>query len=90
MERDGETPKPLRERPRVPGYLTFEWRAFHVLLSDRAPGIHGAIPFSSLDRYAARFGLDDPEAFERFHALMSAMNATFSEVLASRAPPPAT
>lgn len=83
-------PKPLRERPELADHLSFEWRAFHVLITDRTSGPHGAIPFSSIDRYAARFGIDDPDAFDRFHSLMSAMNATLSEVLASRAPAPST
>lgn len=34
----------------------------------------GPIPFEAIDRYAARYGIDD---FERFHRLIQAMDAVY-------------
>lgn len=39
--------------------------AFWELSTDRPIGMAaGAIPFTSIDRYAARFGVDDPDEFQ--------------------------
>lgn len=37
------------------------------------------IPFSSIDRYAVRFGIVCPDEFERFQRLIRAMDAAFRE-----------
>nr|WP_245516595.1 hypothetical protein [Methylobacterium segetis] len=39
----------------------------------------GPIPWSSLDRYAARTGITDPEEFERLARLVGAMDAVWRE-----------
>lgn len=35
------------------------------------------LPFSSIDRYAARYGLDDIDEFDRFRSLIRAVDAEF-------------
>lgn len=37
----------------------------------------GPIPFSSLDRYADRYGIDDGEEFDRFRASIRRMDAAY-------------
>lgn len=74
-------PRPLLERPDIPEHLVFVWSAFWALSSDRPPilGSIGQVPFSSIDRYAARFGLVCRDEFERFERLIRAMDAAFRE-----------
>lgn len=55
----------------------FEWEAFGALSTDRPVGFaRGAIPWSSIDRYAQRYGLDDDD-FGRFQRLIRAMDAAY-------------
>lgn len=45
------------------------------LSTDRPVGLdRGAIPFSSIVAYAARYGIDDLEEFERFLFLIRALD----------------
>jgi hypothetical protein len=37
----------------------------------------GPIPFSAIDRYAARYGIDDADEFERFLNVIMAMDGEF-------------
>ena len=58
-------------------HLLLEWEAFVQLSTDRPVGLtRGAIPWSSIDRYAARHGIDGDD-FNRFYALIRAMDATY-------------
>jgi len=57
--------------------LGFEWSAFANLSTDRPVAFdRGQIPWSSIDAYAARYGLvfDD---FDRFVRLVRAMDAAY-------------
>jgi hypothetical protein len=57
--------------------LMSDWRAFWALSTDRPSGLaQGAIPWSSLDRYAQRYAIAGDE-FDRFVAMMRAMDAAF-------------
>lgn len=76
-EESGELPRPLRTRPALRPELRPVWRGFIALCSDRPPD--GRIPFTAIDRYAARYGIDDPDEFERFHTLLVAMDQAFVE-----------
>jgi hypothetical protein len=68
----------LQNEPDLPEHLAFEWGAFQDLSRDRQSGMGiGPIPWSAFDRYARRHGIDDPDSFERFVALMAAMDAAF-------------
>ena len=57
------------------------WRAFRAISSDRQIGFGGAGPiqFSSLDRYATRYGIDGIDEFDRFASLIRAMDGAFLE-----------
>lgn len=58
-------------------YLRPEWTAFWALSTDRPVGMaQGAIPWTSIDRYAARYGISNDE-FDRFHDLIRALDAAF-------------
>lgn len=58
-------------------HLRSEWDAFWALSTDRPIGMaQGAIPWTSIDRYAARYGINDDE-FDRFHDLIRALDAAF-------------
>lgn len=71
-EGDEDIP-PWREKCEVPAHLRYFWDAFWDLATDRPEGVR-AIPFSSLHHYACRYGLDDLDDFERFKALVWAID----------------
>ncbi len=51
-------------------------------------GAVGPITFSTIDRYATRIGITDPQSFERFTLLLRAMDSVYLQhVRASVAPP---
>jgi hypothetical protein len=51
-------------------------------------GTIGPITFSTIDRYATRIGITDPQAFERFALLLRAMDGAYlKHVRATVAPP---
>lgn len=57
----------------------FHWNAFWDLGKDRAFGFGvGPIPWSAIDRYAQRHQIDDPDEFDRFNLLVSAMDREFT------------
>lgn len=56
--------------------------AFWALNSSRSMGMGpGGIPFLAIDRYAARYGIED---FERFHRLILAMDSVYLEYVNQR------
>jgi hypothetical protein len=58
-------------------YLLLEWEAFDQLSTDRPVGLtRGAIPWTAIDRYAARHGIE-AEDFDRFCALIRAMDTAY-------------
>ena len=65
--------------PEIWPHLTFYLEAFFALSPDRHEG--GAIPFSAVDRYAARYGLDDVDEFERFRTLIRALDDAFLKTI---------
>lgn len=79
-EEEGEAPEALQRRPEIEPHLRLAWGAFWSLSGDRpvgAMGGCGAIPFTSIDRYAARYGIEDADDFDRFHTLIRRMDAAF-------------
>ena len=71
--------KAVNARPEIEPHLKFVWAAFWELCHDRPVTMGGAggIPFSSIDRYAARAGIDDPDHFARFLQLIRRMDAAY-------------
>src|SRR5262249_1598149 len=74
---------PLRGLPCVAGrvdpeaHLALEWEAFAQLSTDRPVGLsRGAIPWSSIDGYAARFSIAGDES-GRFARLIRAMDEAY-------------
>jgi len=60
--------------------LHFVWDAFWNLTTDRQVGFAtGPIPWTAIDRYADRHQLHAVDSFERFHALIRAMDSTYLE-----------
>ena len=73
----GRSPKALQARPSLEPHLTFWWNAFVELSRDRPVhmGAVGSIPFTSLDRWAQRYGITGLNEFDTFRAVMRAMDA---------------
>lgn len=78
----------MLERPDLWPHLALYSEAFAQLTTDRplgALGGVGSIPWSALDRYAARLGLDDLDEFERFQKLIRAQDRAYLEHAAEAA-----
>lgn len=61
--------------PELPQECEFVYAAFHELKTDRSGGFsYGPIPWTAIDAYARRFGIDDLEEFEDFVFLIRAMD----------------
>lgn len=71
----------MRDKPVIEAHLLPVWRAFQALSSDRQIGFGGVGPiqFSSVDRYATRYGIDGVDDFDRFSTLIRAMDGVFLE-----------
>lgn len=44
----------------------------------------GSIPFSAIDRYAARYGIDDLDEFDRFRRMIRAQDRAYLKDAAER------
>lgn len=44
----------------------------------------GAVPFSAIDRYAARYGIEDLEEFDRFRRMIRAQDRAYLKDAANR------
>lgn len=62
------------------------WDAYQALRGDRSE--NGRIPFTSIDCYARRYGIDDGDAFQRMHRLIVAMDTEFEKWLAEETSKP--
>ena len=71
------------------------WNAFFDLTGDRPAGMGfvGRIPFTSVDAYARRYGINHIDDFERFQRLLRIMDDAFvahtMEKLRTKDPPTA-
>ena len=83
MEADPDFhPAFMLERPDLWPHLATYSEAFAQLTTDRplgALGGAGAIPWTALDRYAARLSIDDLDDFERFQKLIRAQDRAYLE-----------
>ncbi|WP_185982979.1 phage tail assembly chaperone [Aureimonas mangrovi] len=79
LAEEGDEPQALLDRPSVEPHLLPFWEAFHELSTDRPIGMAGAgpIPFTSIDRYASRFGFDDANEFDRLLRMIRAMDQEY-------------
>lgn len=71
----------MQSKPALEDHLWPVWKAFWEISSDRQIGfgVVGPIHFTSRDRYATRYGIDGVDEFDRFSALIRAMDDVFLE-----------
>jgi len=78
---------PILHRPKpTPGVEKY-YRAFQELSTDRPPSFSGIspIPWSSIDRYARRHGIED-EDFDVLVRMIRAADAALMKILRARSP----
>lgn len=82
-------PKALVDRPSLLPGLQLYFDAFADLDKDRPTllGGIGAIPFTSIDAYARRVGIDAPDEFRLFMQLIQHMDAVLLDDFRRRHPP---
>lgn len=74
-------------QPVLPPGAGIYLHAFYELLTDRYPGEgKRPIPFSSIDRYARRYGFNDPDDFSLLLDLIRALEAEHTTLLKSISP----
>ncbi|WP_443136604.1 phage tail assembly chaperone [Methylobacterium sp. Leaf399] len=81
-------PRALLEQPDLWPHLQFASDAFSDLSSDRligAIGGCGPIPWSAIDRYAERYGIDNLDEFERFRRFIRGQDRVYLERAAEEA-----
>jgi hypothetical protein len=70
-------PDAIANKPELVLGLEMYWRAFWELSTDRAIGMaEGPIPWSSMNRYAIRYGLHD-EDYDRFVLIIKGMDREY-------------
>lgn len=77
----------MLNKPEVVDGLGWYLEAFWDLTSDRqlgAMGGAGSIPFTAIDRYAARHDIDEPAAFDRLRVIMRALDAEYLKWLGEK------
>lgn len=70
----------VNSQPQIEPWHQCYWVAFWELSSDRplgGMGGVGSISFSSIDRYAQRFGITDPDEFRRFLRIVRSLDARY-------------
>lgn len=89
MEHDPSFCPPfMAERPELAPHLAFYSDAFSELDTDRqfgALGGAGRIPWSAIDRYAARHEIDDPDDFDRLRRMIRAQDRAYLDHMAEEA-----
>jgi len=71
----------VANRLELPSHLSFEALAFRELSTDRSSAFdRGAIPWRSIDAYAALYGLGGDD-FDRFVRIIRAMDAAYLDHL---------
>ena len=78
-EETGKEPSALLNRPEIWPWLSFTWSAWWELHSDRQMTMGGPlrIPFTSIDRYADRYGIAGVDSFDAFRELIRAMDGAY-------------
>lgn len=78
----------MADRPELEPHLAFYSEAFADLSTDRplgAMGGAGPIPWSAIDRYAARHEIDDPDDFDRLRRMIRAQDRAYLDHVAEEA-----
>lgn len=85
-EETGSAPDTLLDKPELAPHLTQVWRDFFELSTNRHLGFGsvGPIPWIAINAYAERMGIVDPDEFERFTALIRAMDGEYQNCLAEK------
>lgn len=76
-------------QPDLSPHLVQVWEAFHNLTTERqlgALGGCGPIPWSSIERYARRYGIEELDEFEWFARLIRAVDTAYLVHVASKKP----
>lgn len=89
LEAGEAPPKALVDRPELSPGLRLYFDAFTDIDKDRPSGLGGigAIPFTSIDAYARRIGIDAPDEFRMFMHLIQRMDAVLLDDFRRRHPP---
>ena len=76
----------LRRRPQIRPHLLFYWEAYTAVSNDRGGGMAGPtpIPFSSIDRFAKRYGIDGIDEFDRLLRIIQMMDAAYLKFAAEQ------
>lgn len=89
MEHDPSFCPPfMADRPELAPHLALFSEAFSDLSTDRpfsAMGGAGPIPWSAIDRYAARHEIDDPDDFDRLRRMIRAQDRAYLDHMAEEA-----
>lgn len=78
----------MADRPELEPHLVCYSEAFADLSTDRplgAMGGAGPIPWSAIDRYAARHEIDDLDEFDRFRRMIRAQDRAYLDHVAEEA-----
>lgn len=71
--------------PALPAGSGLYLKAFYELQSDRLEG--GAIPFTAIDCYARRYGIEDPDEFEMLLDMIRSLEVEHAKIIKSLKPP---
>lgn len=80
----------MADRPDLEQHLILYSEAFADLSTDRplgAMGGAGPIPWSAIDRYAARHEIDDPEDFDRLRRMIRVQDQAYLNHMVESAKP---
>lgn len=78
------------KKPDLDEGLDWYLDAFWMLTGERPVGVFGGvgrIPFSAVDRWAQRYGVDDLDGFERLQMIVDALDAEFIDFVAKHPSP---
>lgn len=80
-----DVPAAVADVPPIPAGCALAWQAFSDLSSDRQIGMAaGPIPWSSVDAWAKRNGIDEPEEFDELWLLIRAADSVVMEHIAAQ------
>lgn len=76
-----DVPSGFLERPEILPVAAFHWRAFSALETERHIGMTvGPIPWAKALEYAIKHGIDDPDEFDAFWAIITRLDNEASRI----------